>query len=346
MNTLRSTERHLTLITFQRKIAPRNIATAASLPLKSKENAVKPRYRRTISITTSKYDRSTWQPHRKIKFFESLKDTSIRNHSTSSLPEISLLNPNKIEPKDLKELAIQPLIQPLTNPRFGKDKLNQIPSVTRVLSATTPAASQYILDRWKEAMIRKLGMAGFNKYQAETFERGRLLHALLEKYLLNNIEPTNGQGELTTEIVQNLWKSIEKVIRDKIKNVRLVEHTVTHPTLNYRGIVDCVACYEDELVVIDFKTAEKPKKTVESLYDNPLQVTAYCGAINCDPRIPDSIIDRNICSGLVIVAYIDGSEASTYHLGRDQVSEYWKQWTIRLEQYTRLEEMRKVEKKN
>jgi genome maintenance exonuclease 1 len=131
------------------------------------------------------------------------------------------------------------------------------------------------------------------------------------------------------------------VVKENITNVRLVEHVVTHADMKYRGIVDCVACYKDELVVIDFKTAEKPKKSVDSLYDNPIQVTAYCGAINNDRNIPMSVIDRNICSGLVIVAYIDGSEASVYYLGRDKViNEYWKKWATRLDQFAKMEVMK------
>lgn len=345
MNTLRSTERHLTLISFQRKLASRNVGTKASAldgPLK--ENIARPRYRRPISASKQTYPRFGGIFQGKIKFFEGVNVTHQCENSTSTTIEIPLLNPNKMEPKTINDVCLQPLVRPLTAPRFPKDKLD-IPSVTKVLGATMPASSQFILDRWKEAMIKKLGAAGFAKYTSETFERGRLLHALLEKYLLNNIEPTIGQAELTKEIVQNLWKSIESVVRDKIKNVRLVEHTVTHPTMNYRGIVDCVACFEDELVVIDFKTAEKPKKTVESLYDNPLQVTAYCGAINCDTRIPETVIDRNITSGLVIVAYVDGSKASIYRLSEDQVNDYWGQWKARLEQYSRLEEMRQANKK-
>lgn len=255
----------------------------------------------------------------------------------------SILNPKKPPPTTLKKLVPKPIV-PLTAPRFAKSTAGttSVPSVTRVLSDTMPAASQFILQKWKESMIKKLGVEGFNKYQADTFERGRALHAVLAKYLLGQGSPT---VELSQEIVSNLWKSIENVVNEKISNVRLVEHTVTHPEMNYRGIIDCVAFYEDELVVIDFKTAEKPKKTVESLYDNPIQVTAYCGAINNDMTIPLDVIDRNISSGLVIVAYSDGSKASVYYLNSEQVANnYWKKWINRLDQYKQVESMREQSK--
>jgi hypothetical protein len=253
---------------------------------------------------------------------------------TSSDRYISIFNPNKPDPDNLKEQMTP--IEPKTAPRFPKSATT-LPSVTKVLQDTMPAASRFLLDKWKDAMIKKLGPDGFNKYQQETFERGRILHSLVADYLLGQGDPNS----ITKEIVANLWKSIEKVVKDNITNVRLVEHVVTHADMKYRGIVDCVAFYKDELVVIDFKTAEKPKKTLDSLYDNPLQVTAYCGAINNDINIPLTVIDRNICSGLVIVAYIDGSEASLYYLGRDKVvNDYWKKWTNRLDQYSKMGAMK------
>lgn len=275
-----------------------------------------------------------------IKF---IQDLQVRQLSTVKL-EIPFLNPNKPGPKELKDLTTQPIV-PLTMSSFPKTDL-KVPSVTKILGATMPASSRYVLDRWKATMIEKLGTEGFAQYQKDTFERGRVLHALLANYLLGHGEPTEGIAELSKDINVNLWKSIQNVVKANISNVRLVEHIVTHRGMNYRGIVDCVAFYKDELVVIDFKTAEKPKKNVDSLYDNPIQVSAYCAAINNDCNIPTSVIDRNICSGVVIVAYVDGSEASTYYLNQNQITNtYWKQWETRLQQYSKLEEMQRSAKK-
>lgn len=329
--TLRSTEKRLTLLAFS-KLAGVKVPRATRS--KVYDNAFSQRSKR--KYTTNNYFRGP-----RIKCQEVSEQKVLFSTSVPQPVEVPFLNPNKPNPEKAKSVALKPIV-PLTQSRFPQKVSSEIPSVTKVLSATTPAESQFILDRWKEGMIKKLGAAGFAKYQAETFQRGHALHALLAKHLLGKGEPTTGSSELSTEIVSNLWKSIQNVVREKISNVRLVEHIVTHPSMKYRGIVDCVAFYENELVVIDFKTAEKPKKTIESLYDNPLQVTAYCGAINNDSNIPRHVIDRNINAGLVIVAYIDGSEASTYYFGCEEVSNnYWKQWSARLDQYVRMEAMNK-----
>lgn len=328
MNSLRSTERSISILKASAKLKqPRSSA-------KTFDFLIKPNgYKRAFgSISEISKPCPIIRPGR-IKLETGTRVRSLSNQFTP----VPLMNPNKPDPLQIKDILSKPIV-PLTKPRFPKDKTENVPSVTKVLQATMPASSRFLLDKWKEAMIKKLGTAGFNKYQEETFERGRILHALLANYLLGQGDPK----EISKEIVSNLWNSIQTVVKDKISNVRLVEHIVTHPNMNYRGIVDCVAFYEGELVVIDFKTAEKPKTNVASLYDNPLQVTAYCGAINCDTNIPEHIIDRNICAGLIIVAYIDGSEASVYPLKREMiVNDYWDKWVERLNQYSRMEDMKK-----
>jgi len=62
-----------------------------------------------------------------------------------------------------------------------------------------------------------------------------------------------------------------------IDAVRLIESPVFHYDLSYAGRVDCVASYKDIPRVM---TADKPKGLVERLYEYPLQLAAYLGAVN------------------------------------------------------------------
>jgi genome maintenance exonuclease 1 len=43
------------------------------------------------------------------------------------------------------------------------------------------------------------------------------------------------------------------------------------------GIVDCIAVLGGLVCLIDWKTSEKAKLTLQSLYDAPLQLAAYIG---------------------------------------------------------------------
>jgi genome maintenance exonuclease 1 len=55
---------------------------------------------------------------------------------------------------------------------------------------------------------------------------------------------------------------------DKINNVHAIERTLYSEYLGLAGRVDCIAEYEGELAVIDFKTSEKikPEKWLENYF--------------------------------------------------------------------------------
>lgn len=114
--------------------------------------------------------------------------------------------------------------------------------------------------------------------------------------------------------------------------------------------------YRNSLCVIEWKTSEKPKPFLYNTYDNPLQVAAYIGALNSDRNYSYQVFcficnaswftkakryeySPNVClylqvdSGLIVVAYKDGSPAHSHFLNTDQVVQYWNEWLFRLEKY-------------
>ena len=99
--------------------------------------------------------------------------------------------------------------------------------------------------------------------------RGNTLHSVVEKYLLNekiNIIEYDDN-------IRDLFLTLKPEL-DKINNIRCLEFPLWSKTLELAGRVDCIAEYNKELSVIDFKgsTKTKFKKDIENYFT---QATAY-----------------------------------------------------------------------
>ncbi|NWT65693.1 MGME1 exonuclease, partial [Prunella himalayana] len=201
----------------------------------------------------------------------------------------------------------------------------KMPSVTRILQQTLSPQQVFYLERWKQKMIEELGKEGFEEYTKNLFLQGELFHSALESMFLSEETAARDQGE--DDVVAGYLSSVEHVLED-ISEVKALESGVHHETLQYLGLVDCVAKYRGQLCVIDWKTSEKPKPFLQNTYDNPLQVAAYIGAINHDANY-----DFQVRCGLIVVAYKDGSPAHPHFMDPDLCSQYWNKWLLRLEEY-------------
>ena len=184
--------------------------------------------------------------------------------------------------------------------RIAHESNRSLPSVTRILSATMSEESKAVLARWEKEKIGLLGEEGFRQYKAEMFSRGKFLHTMLETFLEFRTLPQ------VTDIEDEVSKRHRVSISQMIENVGTplaIESSVCHTDLGYSGIVDCVAIINNTLTLIDWKTSEKVKNNVKALYDNPLQLAAYIGAVNRDERYSNL---GNITSGAVVVVYNSG----------------------------------------
>ncbi|NXR61629.1 MGME1 exonuclease, partial [Rhadina sibilatrix] len=201
----------------------------------------------------------------------------------------------------------------------------KMPSVTHILQQTLSPQQVFYLERWKQKMIEELGKEGFKEYTKNLFLQGELFHSALESIFLSEEMAARDQGE--DDVVAGYLSSVEHVLED-ISEVKALESGVHHETLQYLGLVDCVAKYRGQLCVIDWKTSEKPKPFLQNTYDNPLQVAAYIGAINHDANY-----DFQVRCGLIVVAYKNGSPAHPHFMDPDLCSQYWNKWLLRLEEY-------------
>ena len=99
--------------------------------------------------------------------------------------------------------------------------------------------------------------------------RGTKFHDLVEKYMLNeNVDDYNPLP--TTKFL--FLKA--KPYLDRINNIHALEKSLYSDYLGLAGRVDCIAEYEGELAIIDFKTSKKikPEKWIENYF---VQEVAY-----------------------------------------------------------------------
>lgn len=95
---------------------------------------------------------------------------------------------------------------------------------------------------------------------------------------------SSSNDELDGETSKVQMLSVEHVLRD-IGKVIAMETAVAHFELGYMGTFDCLAEYQGQLCLIDWKTSTRLKPSLADCYDYPLQAVAYAGAINQDPNI-------------------------------------------------------------
>ncbi|MEM7772825.1 MAG: PD-(D/E)XK nuclease family protein [Cyanobacteria bacterium P01_E01_bin.6] len=194
----------------------------------------------------------------------------------------------------------------------------RLPSVSTILNATKPAEDREALRQWRQ----RVGYTEANRIAGQASRRGTKTHSYLRNYLLGNDVDC-------PEAAQPYWHSLEPVLKH-LDNIRLIEGAVFHYDLGYAGRIDCIASYRGVPCVVDWKTSDRPKETVQRLYDNPLQLAAYCGAAN------HVYSDHDIqLKEAVLINAVPGQEAEVFWFDADTLRGYWHQWTIRVQEFYR-----------
>lgn len=130
------------------------------------------------------------------------------------------------------------------------------------------------------------------------------------------------------------WESIKPVLAE-IDTIKLVEGAVFHYGLSYSGKVDCVASYQGVPCICEWKTADKPKGSIEYLYEHPLQIAAYLGAVN------DFYQDYGIkIKNALLVVAIPAREAEIFWFQPEMIQEYWQKWQERVRLYWKKRNIR------
>ena len=125
-----------------------------------------------------------------------------------------------------------------------EDELIKLVSIT---SITSHYNKQIFLD-WR----KRVGNEKADKITKAATTRGTDMHTLTEYYLKNEELPK------VPPISDFLFK-ISKGKLNKISKIRTLEGALYSRQLGIAGTVDCIAEYNNELAIIDFKTSKKPK---------------------------------------------------------------------------------------
>lgn len=124
------------------------------------------------------------------------------------------------------------------------EELLKLVSITSVISNY----KKEFFDAWR----KRVGEDVADKKTRRATSRGTDTHTLIEHWLKNEDLPT----------VQPLSEMLFKIAKPalaRIDNIHSLEGALYSRYLGIAGTVDCIAEFDGELAIIDFKTSEKPK---------------------------------------------------------------------------------------
>ena len=145
---------------------------------------------------------------------------------------------------------------------MGADDFVKLPSITSVISHRNR-------EKFK-AWRAKVGEQEANNITRKATHRGTDAHTLIEEHL-NNVEPSEMSKVLP--LSEFLFKQTKPTL-NRINNILCQEQSLWSFEIGIAGSVDCIAEFDGELSIIDFKTSAKPKPR-EWIEDYFVQCAAY-----------------------------------------------------------------------
>jgi len=125
-----------------------------------------------------------------------------------------------------------------------EEELIRLVSITSV----TSHFNKEIFVKWR----KRVGEEEANRITKKATSRGTDMHTLVEHHLKNEDLPK-------VQPISDFLFKISKSTLNNINNIHALESSLYSKELGIAGTVDCIAEYEGELAIIDFKTSAKPK---------------------------------------------------------------------------------------
>ena len=123
---------------------------------------------------------------------------------------------------------------------------HKLPSVTTVVGAQKKQA----IMEWR----KRVGEEEANRISKQATSRGTNVHTICENYLNNKQDYMKGIMPDAVEFFLTI-----KPYLNNINNIHYQEQALWSTQLGLAGRVDCIAEYDGELSIIDFKTSRQPK---------------------------------------------------------------------------------------
>lgn len=117
------------------------------------------------------------------------------------------------------------------------------------ITSVTSHKNRQFFANWR----KKVGEEEADKITRQATSRGTDYHTLAEKYFYNVSDLPQVQP-----LSQFLF-NISKQNLNRINNIHALEGSLYSKVLGIAGTVDCIAEFDNELAIIDFKTSKKPK---------------------------------------------------------------------------------------
>ena len=145
-------------------------------------------------------------------------------------------------------------LQPLEREHIDGVRYYKIPDEEELIkmvsiTSVTSHFNKEIFINWR----KKVGNEKADKITKAATTRGTDMHTLTEHYLKNDEELPKDPP------ISDFLFKIAKPKLNLINNIYALEGPLYSKQLGVAGTVDCIAEYDGELAIIDFKTSKKPK---------------------------------------------------------------------------------------
>lgn len=180
---------------------------------------------------------------------------------------------------------------------------NAYPSVTTVLGIL----GKKELMEWR----RRVGEDEANRISRQAANRGTAVHKLCEDYLDNKEDYS--KKHMPANI--HMFNTMKSLLDEKINNIWFQEAFLYSDELRTGGQVDCIAEFNGELSVIDFKTSRRPKSP-DKIENYFMQICFYAKAFEERTGIA-------IKKGVVLIG-VDDSEPQTFIIHTEDYLEHFK----------------------